>query len=346
MRLTGYIIAATLITVSCEVTDPGPVSSPLKPIVSGNGLIIMNEGNYTRGNGSVSFFSSDSGKIYNNIFSAANNRSPGDIPFSIFLKGDTGYIVVNNSGKIEMVDIKTMKALKTITGLVSPRYIEEVRKGTGYISSLYSDKIQVIDLETGTLAGSIATGLNSEMISSTADKVYVASWSGQKTITIINSVTSEITGSITVTLEPESMVIDKSGRLWVLCSGGYLGEETPELIALNTATDQIICRFSFPVGSYPSSLAINSSGDTLYFLNNGVYRMKTSDCALPAVPVVPAAGRNFIRVVPSPSKGDIFVTDAADYQRKGYLLQYNSGGQLKGEWMAGIIPGNMTITYK
>jgi len=309
-------------------------------------MFIMNEGNYTRGNGSVSFFSSDSGRIYNNIFSSVNFRSPGDIPFSFLITGDTGFIVVNNSGKIEMVEISSMKSLKTTTSLISPRYILEVGHETGYISNLYSSRISIIDIRTGNLKGSIEIGMSSEMMLMTRGKVYAASWSGGNKIVVIDPDNHSVIKTIQVTKEPESMVVDKLLRLWVLCSGGYLGDDNPALICIDTHTDEIVSHHLLPQGSYPTSLRINSQSDTLFFINNGIYRMEIDAAVVPLSPVVESKGRNFYRLEPSPVKGDIFVTDAVDYQGKGFLLLYDSGGNLKGEWEAGIIPGNITTKYK
>jgi hypothetical protein len=49
----------------------------------------------------------------------------------------------------------------------------------------------------------------------------------------------------------------------------------------------------------------------------------------------------FYKLAVDPDKGDIFVTDAVDYQNKGYLIHYNKDGVLIYTFEAGIIPGNM-----
>ena len=338
------IISIVLVVVSCERTDPGPVvTDQSQAILAGTGFFIINEGNFTRGNGSLSFLSIDSSKIYNNIFLAANGRSTGDIPFSMQIEGDTGYLVVNNSGKIEMIDLTTAKAIRTLTGLISPRYIESVRQGTSYLSSLYSDSVAIIDTDKLTIKGYINLGRKSEMIIAAGIKVYIASWSGDSAITVIDARNDMIIKTIMVTLEPESMALDSNGILWVLCSGGYMKDETPALISIDTATDRIVSEFFFPKSSYPTSLKIDYSGDTLYYTDNGIYKMSVLENELPSEPLIQADNRIFYRVVSDLQNGDILVTDANDYQRKGFLLRYDAAGNLKQSWESGIIPGHIVF---
>src|SRR5664280_2719855 len=58
----------------------------------GGGVFIVDEGNFRSGNGSLSFYSYDSSKIFNDVFSSANNRPLGDVPNSMAIKGDQAYI--------------------------------------------------------------------------------------------------------------------------------------------------------------------------------------------------------------------------------------------------------------
>ncbi len=104
----------------------------------------MNEGNFRSGNGSLSFFSYDSLKLFNHVFQEVNKRPLGDIPYSINILGGKAYIVVNNSGKIEVADQNNMTSAATIDGINSPRYIAFVSDVKAYVTSLYSDSVTII----------------------------------------------------------------------------------------------------------------------------------------------------------------------------------------------------------
>ena len=61
----------------------------------------MNEGNFQLGNASVDVFDKTTGSISRSVFQSSNDRPLGDIAQSMLIDADTGYIVINNSGKVE-----------------------------------------------------------------------------------------------------------------------------------------------------------------------------------------------------------------------------------------------------
>jgi len=159
---------------------------------------------------------------------------------------------------------------------------------------------------------------------------------------VINTQTDQVVDSVVVGHEPESMVTDKNGKIWVLCSGSYSGEYYPELICLDPETFSAVKTFTFPSKSeYPTTLRINASGDTLYFIDYGIYRMPIVASALPAGPYVNASGRNFYKIGIRDKAGEIFATNAVDYQQRGYLLRITGDGAVIDSARTDIIPGNM-----
>jgi hypothetical protein len=123
-----------LTVVSCTKT---PVS-PSENLSVGGGVFILNEGNFRGNNGSLSFYSYDSIKIFNDIYYTVNGQTLGDVPNAMVIKGDKAYIVVNNSGKVEVIDQTTIQSKATIKGLISPRNLAVINDNKAYVSSLYS----------------------------------------------------------------------------------------------------------------------------------------------------------------------------------------------------------------
>lgn len=327
-----------ILLVSCERgNDPS-----LFP--AGQGYFILNEGNYLAGNGSVSFYSSETGEIHNDLFTAVNERALGDIPSFLAVDGDRGYIIVNNSGTIEVVSMLTLESIATLTGLNSPRQMV-IRGRKGYVSSLSSNEVTVIDLDRMEISGNFDIGCTSEAMAIAGDKLFSAFWSGGDRIVITDLATEEVVTTVTVGLEPESMVLDRDNRLWVLCTGGWNGEEIPRLVRINTVTCEKEAEMFFrTVNDNPSSLTVNPTGDTLYFLDEGVRRMPVTASGLPSEAYVPAGARLFYKLAAG-SGGQVAVTDAIDYQQKGDFLVYNSKGELADTEQAGIIPGFMFFVH-
>lgn len=306
----------------------------------GGGAFIVNEGNFLAGNGSLSFYSYDSLKIFNDLFYNANSRPLGDVPNSMIINAGRAYILVNNSGKIEIADAGTLKSLSTINGLVSPRNMAVVSDYKAYVTSMYSDSIAIIDLMANTISGYINIGCTSESIAVLGSRAYVSNWIGGHSIVVINTMNNMVIDTIEVGAEPENIVIDRFYNIWVLCTGGWAKQNPAELDMINSLTNTVDRRISFPtVQNSPSCLQIDVFGQNLFFIDKGVWRMSISDNTLPASPLILESGASFYKIALNPVNSDIFITDAADYTHNGNLLIYKNDGTLFAKHSAGIIPG-------
>lgn len=308
----------------------------------GGGVYVVNEGVFNHGDASLSFWSYDSAKIYNNLFSAANGRPLGDVANSVIIFGDNAYIVVNNSGKIEVVDPETITSKATITGLKSPRNMAVANTTKAYVTSFSSDSIAIIDLLTNSISGKINVKHTTEGIVVLGSRAYVTSWYGGNKIFVISTLNDHVIDSIEVGAEPEGMVIDANLKLWVLCTGGWAKEHFAEIDLINPSYNVVEKKFVFPdIQDSPKSLAIDGLGQNLVYIDNGIKVMNIASSTLPLQPLIPAGGANFYKVAVNPINSDIFVTDAVDYNSRGYLSIYKNDGTFISKLQAGMIPGAM-----
>jgi YVTN family beta-propeller protein len=338
MNKSVCYLALLVIVFSCSKISDNPNES----ILTGSGVFIINEGNFRSGNGSLSFFSYDSSRIFNDLFFNINGRPLGDVPNSVQMNGDNIYVIVNNSGKIEVINKNNLKSVATIDGLISPRNISFVNAGKAYVTSIYSDSVVIINLIDNTISGYINIRRTSEAIIIAGEKAFVSNWIQGNEIMVINTRNNIVTDSIEVGIEPESMVIDRNKMLWVLCNGGWTRNNYAELVGINTVDNTIKERLVFPTKqASPSSLQIDGNGETLYYLDNGLRKMDVSSLVLPAVTFIPESGQYFYKIGINPVNGDIFITDAVDYQQNGYVSLYKKNGTLELKLKAEIIPGSM-----
>jgi len=343
MKKLLILLIFSVFVVSCT-------KNPDKPLVSfltGNGVFVLNEGKFIGGTGSLSFYSYDSAKIYNDLFQNINGWPLGSVPNSMKLTDANAYIVVNNSNKIEVINRNTLESVKTINGLNSPRNISFVDNGKAYVTSEYTDSVIIINLSENTISGYINLRRFSEAIVTTGGKSFITNWVGPnyasgKEVMVVNTSTNQVVDSIEVGFEPESIVIDKNNMVWVLCNGGYLRNNFAELIGINSSTNKIEKRLVFSTKQEsPTCLQIDGAGETLYFLDNGVRQMKITDSELPATALIPESGHFFYKLGINSVNSDIFVTDAVDYQQNGYVLYYKKDGTFVSSQRADIIPGMM-----
>jgi DNA-binding beta-propeller fold protein YncE len=319
-------IYAVLISIlfSCSKTSDNNGDSYL----AGSGVFILNEGNFFGGTGSLSFYSYDSAKMYNDIFAKVNGRPLGSVPNAMYITGSKAYIVVNNSGKIEVVNLDAMESIGTINKLNSPRNMAFINAGKAYVTSLYSDSLTIVNLNTNTISGYINLRRTSESVLISDNMAYVSNWSGGREIMVINVLNDKVTDSISVGNEPESMVLDKYKKLWVLCNGGWSRQNFAELNVINTATNKVEKKIVFPSKTQsPTSLTIDSKGETLYYLEKGVHQMEGS--------------RLFYKLGINPLNNDVVVSDAVDYQQKGSVMIFRNDGTPVDTEKADIIPGSL-----
>ena len=320
---------------------------PLAHYSFGGGVFIVNEGNFMAGNGSLSFFSYDSMKVYNDLFYSVNGRPLGDVPNSIAISAEKIYIIVNNSGKIEAVDRATLESKATISGLISPRNMAIINDTKAYVTSLYSDSVAIINLSDNTVSGYINLRRSSEAIIVAGNTAYISNWMGGKEIIVINTLNNQVVDSIVVGVEPESMVLDKNMMLWVLCNGGWARQNFAELDVINIGTNHIEKKYTFPTKeASPSCLQIDGTGQTLYYLDNGVRQMDISSIDLPAAPVIQQSGAYFYKIAINPINSDIFVTDVVDFSQPGYVSCYKNNGTFVVKQRADIIPGSMCFKLR
>jgi DNA-binding beta-propeller fold protein YncE len=343
MKQIIFLLLIALIAGSCRKPDePGGTLDNEGTLFRGDGVFIINEGNYTWGNGSISYFSYDSSKLMNDLFQKINGRPLGDVPNSMVIYDAYAYIVVNNSGKVEVVKSKSLESVATVTGLKSPRSIAVVDNNKAYVSNLYSDSLTIINLKNYTISGYINIRRTSESILLTGKKAFVSNWYGGNEIVVVNTDLDKMIDSIVVGKEPESMVIDNKYTLWVLCNGGWMRENFAELVGINVQTNEVKKRLIFPsILDSPSCLRTDGDGDTLYFLEKGIKRMNIDEIILPEEPFVTEGSRVFYNLGINPVNGDIFVTDVVDYQQNGFVLKYDNKGFSETVYQAGIIPSSM-----
>lgn len=341
----------TLLLSCSKDKEFGEVNTENTDYIYGKGVFIVNEGNYTNGNGSVSFYNFYTNKIYNGIFDAANKRPLGDVPVSMEIMNGLLYIVVNNSGKIEVVNPDDFKWIKTITGLSSPRFIMPVSSKKAYISDLRSAYISVLDLQTNSITKKIYCGKSTDRMLKYNNRVFVCNWSEyyvkvpNNTVQVIDCDNDLLIDSVKVGKEPNSMVVDKQNRLWVLSSGGYNNEEIPELNCINISNLQPEKKILF-ASKYlsPASLCTNQTKDSLWYISNNIYCMSINDNQLPATPIINKQHRMFYSMEVSAPNSELYVSDAIDYNQNGYIYRFTSNGSVIDSLHAGIIPGYFCFT--
>ncbi|HAA13764.1 MAG TPA: hypothetical protein DCE41_19560 [Cytophagales bacterium] len=350
-----FLLAALLLTMfsACDpaTVEPDPVGT--------EGFYILNEGGFGSGNASLSFYDRTTSTVTNNVFVGANSIPLGDQAQSMAIFNNQGYIVVQNSGKMEVLDLETNTIVATVSeGLISPRYFLGVSDTKGYVTDWGVDgvngTVKVIDLTTYEVTATIETGQGANNLILVDDQVYVVNGGGfgrDNSITVINPSTDAVASTITVQDNPNSLQIDSDGNIWVTASGHTAFDpntfeviedaSTPGALIKLDANGNVLTTLSYEEVGFsksPDRLQINAAGTTLYYLYSGaVYSMSTNATELPTTPFI---DKNFYSISVDPFDDTIIGCEAPDFFSAGNIEIYSTMGTLQATHAVGIGPNS------
>ena len=354
LRQHALWLTASLFLFSCSDDDV----SPSVPPSSLNGYFIVNEGAFQGGNTSLSYYDRASDSVLNNVFETANGSKLGDQSQSMTVIGDRGFVVVQNSAKIEVIDRSDFTSVATITeGIVSPRYLIGVDDTKAYVTDWGEDGItgtvKVIDLASYQVTASIPVGEGPNQLLSSDGRVYVANggaFGHDSTVMVLDPQADAVVDTIIVGDNPSSLAIDVNGALWI-AGGGLVRytddfsaimeeESTPGFLAV-IENDQVSRRFeAAQINVGPSSLTTNIARTDLYFHYRGGVHTITSDATtLPETPLIDA---DFLGLAVDPVTDEILVGDR-NYSSEGRFYRYAPTGELINSYTVGIAPNGFAF---
>ena len=212
MRKVVIIAFAFLALLGCNDDDPKPSISPLQ-----SDILIANQGNFGWGEGTLSLYNPETKAIQNDVFKTINDQSLGNVFQSITKINGLYYFVINNSGKIIITD-STYSLIGAISELISPRYVYPVTHTKAYVTDLYAETISVVDLTINEVTKAIPVNGWSEK-GVKKDSIFWFTAAESNKIYGIDIRTDNVVDSLDVGNSPESIILDNSNRLWVLCKG-------------------------------------------------------------------------------------------------------------------------------
>ena len=342
-----FYLLAVAITFSIAFTacddpskDPGNYN---------NGIFVINEGAFGSSNGEVSFIKSDN-SVVNSQYGANNNSLIlGDVFQSMCIANGHAYLVINNSNKVEVVDVKNLQHTATINGFQLPKYMVTYN-GKGYITEYVSfssnGRVMVIDLSSNTIVDSIPVGNQPENLMVVGDKILVANGS-DTTLHLINTTNHAVTNIGDIDY-PKYITQTNDGNIWVLYTGkpGWSGTNTDGgLLVLNSTATAVVK--NVVIGSTPTQnpSQLTTDGNNLYYEYQGnVYKMDKAATTAPSSafitnPAMYLYGMNYYA-----PNSTLLVADAKNFVLSGVVKRYNaSNGSLLDTLNVGVGPNGFVF---
>ncbi len=222
----------TIETVTVIVRDT--VCPPPAEVKIPKGYYLISEGTYGKGDSQLSFYNNETKNITMDYYGDNNSGAKiGDTAQDFIVYGEKGYLVMNGSNKVVVININDGKMLKEIDMMAgdkgaSPRFAVGTEDKV-YVSTWHNG-VMVIDTTSLTLGTSIKLSQTfSEGIAYVDGNIYVANsgvegeaYGGNgNTISIVSVEEQKETGTIEVPSNPNTLKVAKNGDMYLTTWGNW-----------------------------------------------------------------------------------------------------------------------------
>lgn len=312
---------------------------------------VINEGAFQGNNGSISSVD-DEGNVEQNLYFTANGEELGDVVQDMVITNEHGFIVVNNSQKVEVVDLADFTSEAQLT-FSYPRHaiVADGRVFVSNGSSFGQGKVFEIDPASSMIIDSVNVGTGPERMEVNGSDLLVANfaWGGDSTVSVVNLSSLTETQKVTVGAGPSTIVKDANGDVWVLSQGkttynsdwsAIIAQEGSKLVQLS-GTDYSLLK-TIELGDSTKSvskLAISADGQNLYYSDGGIHKLSISATTASSSAFIADQTVTGLAVN---EEGQIVVL-SGDYASNGTIKIYNTSGNLVSSHDTGIAPNGIAF---
>ncbi len=316
------------------------------PVPSARGVYIINQGNFGRANSSLSYYDLVSFHVYNDVFTAVNGKNLGDVAQGMTIRGSSGYVVVNNSRKIEIIDLATNLNTGTIsTGTgSSPGQMVFVNDTLALVTDLYANALLVLNIPARRVTGAIPVGPNPAGIAIAGGKAYVSNsgFGSGRTVSVVSLQSLSVVRTLTVADYPAGVEITPSGAVYVVCTGSYdftnPANDTPARIMVIDPSSDVVTD-SIYIGGHATDIGIGVDGIGYVPSTTEVFRVDTRVHRVTGV----FKEAPYFAVGVEAASGDVYLADPKNFIQPGTVSVFAPNGQLRTQFDVGLIPGGFAF---
>jgi len=164
---------------------------------------------------------------------------------------------------------------------------------------------------------------------------------------VIDTDTDNVIETIELKASPVNMIVDANDKIQVFCQGDPFG--TPSVgasmhsINPDDHTDIKLMNMPNIPTAYHSRIALSPDKLTMYLLYGSVFQVDIIENGLSYTnfPLIEADGRSLYGIEVHSETGNIFVSDAKDYNQRGTIYEYKTNAVELQSFDAGIIPSRI-----
>lgn len=328
-----YLSAVLLLLFyGCSTDEIGPQEvsggSATLPYQPGR-VVIINEGNFTRGNASLDLYQPKERKLRSSVYRQANDGLPlGDVAQDLQAYQQELWCVLNNSGSIKILDSGSFALKQEVTGLASPQYLV-FWQDYAFATDLYQRTLWKINAKDPSLITAIPLPKPAKGIAQLDKKLYLTA------------------GASLWCFNPAE---DSLEQKWEHSSPlkGLSALNDSTLVYFSADSNQVPILYQVQPGKPPEIrhvltqlknprfLSIAAQGESVVFIDQAqLYRLSLRTGALNQLYALNQ--RSIYGLATDPKNGDIYLADALDFNQSAQILRLDDTGQLIHAFEAGSI---------
>lgn len=350
-NLSFAVLFALAISVFLSASCHRPGPDPKPPIdTQAAGIYVLNEGLFQMNNSTLSYYDLSTGTLTDDIFLQTNQRGLGDVGNDLKSYGAKLYAVINNSNRVEIMDLGTAKSLRSISlPNKQPRCIC-FHGGKAYISCFDGDVVR-IDTASLEVDATVHSGPNPDGICVCNGKLYVANSGGlnypnyNNTVSVFDLNNFTLTKTITVETNPSLLNSYDNRYVYLVSHGDYAG--TPSNFQkIDASTDQVVKTFNIEVSNF-------TIYDHFAYFYNFDYVNTNPHIVVMDLQKDEIVKENFISdgtviqapygISVNPLNGDVYVSDAFDFTVTGEVFCFDQNGKKKFSFESGLNPNKLVF---
>ena len=333
-----YLIIIAICFIACNDDDPNG------PGFNNSAILILNEGNFFAGNGTIDSYEIGSGQPQNSVYEAsATIQTAQEHQSQLF-------VITNAPDRLDILDENLGLVESIDEGLDNPIDLAIVGQRAfvtnwGDINTAFSDDpdafLAVIDLATSTVVDSVLLDNRPQRIITWNGLLYIAN-EGSNSVTVMDP-TDFSKVDIEIAPGPSNLAADGNGSIWVLCTSGNLMEIITAGHTIGISID------SLTTAGFNEKMALDRQRDRLYFIggNNVSFTGQTTvymaDLSIGEVRPLIVGGFSLYGIGVHQESGDFYIGDSNGFQSTGTAFRFDMQGNQLEQFNTGIGPNGFVF---
>lgn len=341
IKILLITLLISFIFYSCSKNNS---TQPIQPVTKG--VFVINEGLYLQNNSEITFYDPATEQTITNFYSQKNGKIIGDNANSMFIFEKKGFVAVDGSNKIEVIDLETGQSLGIIdlgqNG--SPREIFILNSSRGFVTSFSKHSVIEFNPTTLSVVRQISVGKYPEGIAYSGNKLFIANsdLGNGNSISVIDLNSNSVIKTIQVGQNPRFTGLSNDGRIIVGCSGDFFSQTSLggyyliDPVSL-TKTDSIMLSY------HPQDYALTKDNVLFYINDKGIGKINLNNKYVDTVFINGMTINDIYGVAYSIAFDEInqklYIGNPKNFQQNGEVKIFDKNGNYLKKFDTKINPG-------